>query len=519
MIIVCLLVLTSFQLATITGTSIQSINLNPKGSEFATPLQIQQFSRPIVESVKFTNGTSVPVLRSRNDSLNLGGIYKAQVGQNYSFTYLVINGSSTTLPLFHSDALGINSSLNFANKSVPKFRYLNTVNVPTYKLPYDPFTTLKNVTYSRYEYNFTLKSSFSQFFVEVNGLADTGVHDVRNLISDNVTFGTKPSTNFYIQTENVTFVLNGFNKSTGVFGFAYKTTQTPLTKFANFSSVATFPGNLFNSTYNLGKFKPGVNITWTSTLYIFDPHRNTTYFINNIDYHMVEVVDGKPKVNLTVKLSDNTAVFTKINNTYYSNKTKFTLNYTSVLAKGNLSEYTMTIKNLSDNSSTVSVIKSGNSSQLTFKENNRYNLTFVALSDKGVNTTIHLQFVIDNVKPTLNLSNSATSLNIQSESRNITFYFNFNDNLSGIKYAILDLGNNVSVEVTGLSSFTYTYAKYNSYTVTLYVVDNAGNMASTTTLFTFVSPTVPQVGAPFSALAFFIGFVALIPIINKRRQD
>ena len=92
---------------------------------------------------------------------------------------------------------------------------------------------------------------------------------------------------------------------------------------------------------------------------------------------------------------------------------------------------------------------------------------------------------------------------------------------SGIKYITLSWGNNLTINVTSLSSASMQYRYSGSYTITITAFDNAGNNATQTTTFDIVMPetkTSKTKDSPISLFAFMIPFSLMTLIIKKRKN-
>lgn len=455
----------------------------------------ENLSRPILEKVTFKNGTSVNVLRERNDSLGLGAIIEGHVYENYTLTYLVVNGTSSTKPLLHTNAPGMNSTLDFNNKTAPEMSYVDSENRTEFILPYDIENPLANVTVARYEITMNITADYIIFYAEVLGISEDR-DQIRNLISVDLNPATVSLDDFYIQNENVTIVLNGSGYNTNAtFGIQWRKTTTSVFTTINFTGVVVNQSaGTFTANISLGDFEPGTTIVWRTVFYNFDNARNFTVFVSHVDFLSVEIGDGTPDLTFNLDIPHE---FPIVNNTIYSNDPQLFINASATVPKGNITQLSVTIKDLTTNVTTPFVAKANSTIVNTTLEMNKdFNISITAFTDKDLNETVIYTIVTDNVAPSINSFEKDTEdLNIFRFNKTVTFSFGFNDDHAGIMLATLDLGNGISVEVTDLTYFTYTYAEFDDYEVKLIVWDKAGNMETSSILFTLAEPDFPTTSA------------------------
>ncbi len=460
----------------------------------------ENVSRPILESVSYANGTAVNFLRERNDSLGLGAIVEGDIFKNYTITYLVVNGTQNTKPLFHTNAPGMNSTLDFNNKTVPEMEYVGSENRTEFVLPYDPDNALANVTLARYQITMNITADYIVFYAEVLGISEDR-DQVRNLISVDLSASTRSQDEFYIQNENVTILLegSGYNQN-ATFAIQWRESTKSSFKTINFTDVVVNQSSgAFTANISLGSFDPGTTIIWRTAIYNFDNFRNSSVLITLIDSRSVEIGDGTPKLSLDFEIPHE---FPIVNRTVYTNNPELFINATAEVPKGNITSIEVVVLDLETNQKTE-FTASDNSTivNTTLEMNKDFNVSITAFTDKDLNDTIVYKVVTDNVNPSINrFSKDTEDLNILRFNKTITFFFNFTDDHSGVELATLELGNGVSVEVTGLSEFTYTYSEFDDYEVKLIIWDKAGNMDSQSILFTLVEPDLPQERALFDPI-------------------
>ncbi len=485
-----------------------------KGIEHPTQTTLAQvatnLSRPILESVTFQNGSSVSMLRERNDSLGLGAIVKADLFENYTLTYLVVNGTQETRPLLHINIPGVNSTLDYNNKTAPAMEYVSTENKTEFVLPYDLENPLVNVTVSKYRITFNLTAEYAIFYAEVNGVSEDA-DQIRNMFSLDVSPETEAVDDFYIQNENVTITLSGKGHNpNATYGIQWRVSTSSLYKIANFTSVnVNTTSGEFNATLDLGSFDPGRSIIWRTIVFIFDNARNHTVLLSQFDTQSVDVGDGTPELGLTFEIPHE---FPIINKTVYTNNPTLFINASALVPKGNITSIEVKIVDLSNNG--TQVIKS-NSNQTSINEtlemNKDFEIQITAYTDKNLNASEKYTVITDAVAPTIkSFSTDFDGAVVTRFNKTVTFTFDFEDDHSGIRIATLDLGNGVSVEVTGMKSFTYTYNDFDVYEAKLEIWDEAGNKISSSLLFTISEPELPQKGALFDPVwGTFMGIVIL----------
>ncbi len=521
------LILTVLTLSLFSGFGSSSeLSINPmpnediqfKKSHVLFPNQVaENLSRPILEKVTFQNGSNVEVLRERNDTLGLGAVFRSHLNVNYTITYLVVNGTSDTLPLLHANLPDINATLDFNNKTGPKLKYVTSFNQSQFVLPYDPENPLINATIARYEITINMTVDYAIFYAEVNGISEDRDF-VRNAFSTGVVFRTSSAETFYIQNENVTVVLEGKNFINTTYGVEYRTSSSDTFKTLNFTKITIVNSTLgtFNATLSLGDFTPGTTVEFRSIAYVNDTARNVTILLRQLDYSKVDVGDGTPELTTDLLVSHE---FPIRNQTVYTNNGTIQLNVSASVPKGNITSLNITlIDTMSSSVSTNIVLANRTLFNTTLEMNTIYNISIIVETDKNLRANTTYRIITDDVAPTIaSFSKDTEELNIARLNKTITFYFNFTDSHSGAEIASLSLGDNTTVEVTGLSSFTYTYKEFDSYEITLVVWDKAGNSVNSTILLTLVEPELPQQFAlidPVVTTIVLVLFVAVIAYLS-----
>lgn len=480
-------------------------------------------SRPILKSVTFTyNSTLTDVnavtLRERNDSLGFGGIYQNFAYANFTIKYDVINGTSASKILFHTDVPSLNSSLSFTNKTASKMNYEGTNNVTNFYIPY--LDEYMNVSVSTYSITFNASASYITFFAEVDELSETADNAPMNLLSAGESFSTASRDEFYIQNEDVKIDINGINFTAGdVFGINYRIYSDAAYLSKNFTM--TISGTDFNSTINIGDFTPGITVEWISVAFVFDTVRNASYKLISIDSNSVDVGDGTPTLLFSIIKQDvNSSDILNVRDTsVYTQAKQVTLNLTSSVIKGNITRMDIHINSTQINDTSFTYINGSNYAYYQFNAtiDGIWNITTFAYTDKSLEINSSLLLIIDNVKPTAALTSPANLITIKTVDKHIKFAFNFADDLARVETAVLDLGNDRSYEVTNMSEFAFTYLEYGTYVIKLVVTDFAGNVAYSVITITIAQETdIGPKSTPFNFTFSLLAVLIAVPILKKR---
>lgn len=518
-------VIASEQQNTLQVTTQSSTKLERKiaPSQFDTGIN---YTRPILDKVTYQINDSSPEVEllelvQRNETLNRGAIFQSIVYTNVTVYYKVLNGTANTKVYFHSNEKTLDTNFDVNNNSVAQLEYINSVNVTNFVIPYSGIKS--NGSMASYKIKFNLTRSYLNFFARAESLPENLDGAPMNLLSVGQYFDTSFNEEFYIQNENVTITLTANNiTSSDIYGIKYKTNDETI--YSNMNFTTTTFGTMANGTINLGTFVPGTTIDIVAIAYLNDTVNAEVTRVTNIRSSSVEVGDGTPTLDLEIVKADNTtsAKLRKLNDIIYTQSREITLNFNASVIKGKVVKYSV---NYTDGVS--SVFKDN----ITFTEVNGtqhvqdnftatadgvWNVTVFAFTDKDLSVNQSFTIYIDTLVPTLSFTAPTQGATFKEDTMTVTFAFNFDDELSGVYYASLDMDNGNTFEVTGMNNFTYTYIKEGTYSVSLTVVDNAGNSAITFVSVNVQRASASKVFAPFSTVASLLALIA-IPVIVKRK--
>lgn len=473
-----------------------------------------EISRPMLVSI--TNSLQI---RERNETLGLGAIYRANLNENVTITYRVVNGLNTSDVRFFADVPG-NYSLTNITETL-QFTYDETV-YENITLPYSG-VELINASIAIYTLEFNMSTSIIPFYA----YADTNTEDFENspmnLLTTQQYWSVAAEESFYIQDEEIiiNLVANDTN-SNDTYGIKYQIDNGDY-EYLNFTET-TEVGNNETGTINLGTFEPGSTIRYESIAYVNDTkfaYVNGTYLseireIARIDYQIVEIGDGTPEIN--VELFSDHEDSLRVDNVFYSqNKTIF-FNFSATVPKGNISSLIFSIDK--DNHTielTVNASISGETMNYTADFiTGKTNITLIAITNKGLFANETFTIVIDQTKPILSLDlSSSLSSTIITTNGEVEFVFTFDDLNAGIKLAVIDFGDGISFEVTSLESIEHTYVGFigtHFFEVVLTVIDWAGNEDFDTydLVITFDDGITETSSSDFGLLLFFIAIIVIL---------
>ncbi len=488
----------------------ETIQLDIKPNSSIIPDQTD-LHRPLFENIT-NNGE---LIRERNDTLGNGAIYKAyELNKNVTIIYSVVNGDNETdLRLFADNAgnLTLTRAGTFDNQSL-HFKYLTTTSKPNYTVPYTE-TFYVNASISYYEVQLNVTTNYIPFYgaVGTNDVSEDEGNYARNLITTNQTWSTESQDDFYIQFERVNITISVKNATdSDVYGINYRiSTKTEWTEM-NF----TLPVLISNvtSVIDLGDFPIDTTLEWISYAYLNDTVQNETRFINDIEHKFVDIGDGTPNLKLSVSSAHSEFVF--INNTIYSQTPEISFNFSASVRKGNISEFrflTGLINQSIQPTENASLLGDSMNTTYTFEDNSIINATISAITNKDLIINVTYTIVIDNVKPIFTLNTEGIG-KVTSNDGLVKFNFNFSDTTAKVRYAILDLDDDTSIEVTYMKSYTHKYLEFDrTYVVTLTVIDWAGNIDNTQVLVELSSKALGTTSSPnLEVYLLIIGIILLV---------
>jgi hypothetical protein len=470
--------------------------------------------RPLFVSVE-NNGEMV---RERNDTLGLGAVYRAEdLYSNVTITYMVVNGNNETKIRLYADVPG-NFSLDRSadmNKSLT-FSHFNTSYFANYTVPYTS-DFFDNATVSFYTVSLNITADYIEFyaaFESETGLSEDDVLGLRNLITRFQSWETKSQDEFYIQFEHINITLTVANATENdTYGIKYKDTTS--SNWVEMNFTYTFSSSNVSAMLDLNDRDIGTEIEWISYAYLEDITLNLTRRIEGIDHQFVDVGDGTPILDVKMSSPHPDAVF--YNDTLYSQTPSAEFNFSASVPKGNLTSFS-----LQTNAENISITPTINASlsgeymnrSYTYPANGTYSVVFFAFTNKGLEVNMTFTIIIDKEIPTVKfLGDFQDGIEvIESTDGLVTFEFEFSDLISTVRYAILDLGDDTSVEVTHIATYTHKYLDFNrNYFVSLTIIDWAGNSDSVEATLTLNFDDVPDSSPPqLEFYLFLIGVIALI---------
>jgi len=515
---------------------------------------------PIFDSINTTDPTGASgnefQVRARNNSLGEGAIVQLVPYSNVTFTYAVVLSNTSVFDenqvsfrLF-ADLPRVNST-NFNNTastdglsltdSAATIPLSYTGNFDTskddasllnYTQPADG-SVIRNATKYYFQTTSVLNMSVSQvpFYVAdttTAGLRETDSNQPYNLLTVSQYFDSQSQDEFYIQNElvNITGNLYFANTTGDHLGLKYQI-DGGKDRFKNFTlsftNTAPFNGTA-NMTLRDTSFPIDTTITWSSVYYYDnDTMINQSRVINNIESKSVDVGDGTPSI--TVKVDPNNPNARVIGNKIYSYNFSITYYVTANVAKGNIS----TIQTISGDDNTVNSFNKINSTFDSIKVNQtvdyttypsatanggKFNTTIFAETNKGLSVNKTYYVIVDRVKPsgsfTINGGNS-----IKTHNGEVNFNFNYTDDNAGVLMAIIDFGDGVSQDVSGMNNITHHYLKYDdqSYSLNFTIIDYAGNAYASSGFITLSQAQLSVTSA--RSLGVIIFWIVLIGLVTS----
>ncbi len=158
----------------------------------------------------------------------------------------------------------------------------------------------------------------------------------------------------------------------------------------------------------------------------------------------------------------------------------------------------------------------------TYSADGVYNVTLKIETAAGGMTEVIYTVTVDSTAPTVSMSSPSDGAALTDLV--VEFKYSFSDDGSGVKTATLDYGDGSTDNVLGTTSVFHTYSAEGSYSVTLTVVDNAGNEATVTISITISTATTTDEdssstsgGLPLEIFPVFAAMIAVGVILRRKR--
>lgn len=493
-----------------------------------TPSQFDpdtDLSRPIFDHI---TGADVEIIRERNDTLGFGAIIRAEVNQNITIFYTLVNGNNETDLRLYADVPNQNlttSRAGFTNQSLALTHIENDFEI-NYTIPYDKtIPVIANASIATYSVSINVTTNYITFIVAVidGDAEDVGNAPVNLITSTNGTevqsyWSSMSEDDFYIQDEEIVIQFVAYNAT--INAILNTTTNTTVndtyglryTTIANFDWVLknfTDPltADIYNTSINIGVFPIDNELMWRSIAYVYDEILNETRQIEKIESQIVEIGDGSPILLASVKSDFKNEIFT--NGTLYTFSENITTVLNATVPKGNITNFEIFLNGVSDRNVTAVGNVSTNGESFNFTNlltvNEIFNITIQATTNKDLKSNLQFRIVIDTFLPIISLfSLENGEQSITTKTGQVTFKFEFSDLTAGVRVAFLDLGDGFSVEVTDLGEYTYIYHVLDvSYDVTLTVWDWSSNEQTKSFTITLESESLNP-NPPYAEFYLFV---------------
>jgi hypothetical protein len=269
-------------------------------------------------------------------------------------------------------------------------------------------------------------------------------------------------------------------------------------------------------TYNV-TLSENFNVSNVIELMTFVKYSSGSNITNNVQ--RIIIIDPNPIISVTSK---NETLIGRINATIF-----FDLS----TPKGELVSVSMEQFQPDGVSKTIFDILDKENQTINFAVSNindtildgNHTLVIKATNTLGQSTIVSLIYTVDRTDPTGSLTQILPSTTVTTTGE-VTYEFSTSDvglESTGVGYVTLDWGDNVTINVTSLTSASHTYRRSGSFTITLTVFDKVGN-SFTVTADIIVSleivKTTETTDTPFPIIGTFSFFVVLFGFTNKRKK-
>ncbi|MDH5402941.1 MAG: hypothetical protein OEY49_10660, partial [Candidatus Heimdallarchaeota archaeon] len=491
--------------------------------------------------------------RERNFTKGDGGIYTVNAFENVTINYAIVlrNGTSydtTTKVKLYADLPIVNGSVfnntHSSNTELSlttgnqKFleRSLSTTYYSQYdfQVPYMPDVILPNATLV----TFTFVLNMSVDYVPFYAVSSQGASEIQsnsrpyNLLTTANYWTTDMLDDLYFGDEILNATMSYYNSNPDdEFGIYFKKTTEYSTALRNFNQTSTGVDDI-GREYTLESFPSGANVELYSYAVVNDTSINITRTINRIDYQIIIIEDGIPQLELEVESTNSTRIFSDYK--IYSANASFVFNFTAYVAKGSFSSIEL---NPGDGTSLIDLtIPIDNNISLahtyTYADEGEFNATITITTNRGESVNQTYVLVYDESNPTGSyvISNFDEQYGdrkvVSNDNGMVLFEFEMNDSVAGVRYAFLDLGNNITENVLGQTNFTYNYRlgseTVKEFNTTLTLIDWVGNEVSFLQLLRVSITPLASITAPFGMFpVIIIGAVAffMLPWYGPKISD
>lgn len=280
---------------------------------------------------------------------------------------------------------------------------------------------------------------------------------------------------------------------------------------ANISFSLQNDSNNYNTTvHDYNANLPKFNVSQVVEIQAYVEYKTGTY--NESTPVKILIKDSRPTINISTL---NNTITRNVNATVafsFSNVRGDVLNATL------LSNYTSSLNIKDKDNSTVDFTNSTSGEII----NGLHIAEILVFNTLNQSRMVNIFFSVDTIAP---VAEFLTSDTITDADGKATISFDFNDAEStstGIKFAELDWGDGIAINVTSLKSATHYYrinSTEGSFTLTLTVYDKAGNMIEiTSTIITNIKTTESTIEpTPVDIIITIFGFGIMV-LYKKRRN-
>ncbi|MHA2501241.1 MAG: PKD domain-containing protein, partial [Candidatus Kariarchaeaceae archaeon] len=348
-------------------------------------------------------------------------------------------------------------------------------------------------------------------------------HRLFNGFSFNLTYSE--SVSLYTNLDAISWNITTFNQTDDMsvgYQYRYFENDTAEEALLNWTTI----DNLVNSTNDVH-----VNSSADGTLQINSTRLSTYNVTLSESFNVSNLVEVRSFVkygsgsNITtdvqqiIVIDPNPIIAISNKNGTYTRAVNATILFDISTPKGELVTVTME-QFLPDNSSKTVfdlVDKQNQTILFAFSDTNdtildgNHTVVINATNSIGQSTVVSFTLIVDRTNPTGTLS-SASETTVSSGRVTVDLSGQDVGDGSGIQIMTLDWGDNVTINVTSLSSASHTYRTSGTYSITLTVYDNVGNEFFTTIEVQVVVETTTTTetnDSPFPVLSLFIGSMFL----------
>ncbi len=470
--------------------------------------EIDNFDGTDMHQLWIEKGLSFPVFSTVEDAELRSAEYYTPIGSQVTIVYTVddpYDNATITLSFGDNRTEVYDGAKQFSMVKINR----DTNNVTTFKYNY---TTIQRIEFfaAFSDYGWERKLNSEDVHILTNGFSFEKAFDLDNI-------------NQYTDIDDITMNVTAYNQTVDddlYLRYRVLENATSDVIIANWTEVsfgAAISSSLQNDTNNYNTTVDVYQQTITSDKFDTEQIVEVQAFV----VFKTGTYNESAPVRIEIKDSRPTISIFSLNDSYYRGNSSV-IEYSFSTVRGDIknatltANYTSSTNMLNFDNRTVSFLDNGEI------VNGVHIATILVFNDLNRSSTENVFFNVDTISPEASFLDTSDSKTAKDGS--VTVFFDFEDSEltgTGVKFAELDWGDGIAINVTELTNATHQYRKNvaDGFDVTLKVIDMAGNVNTITfTIISDIDVNTSETSETPLNITFMMISLALTVFVLRRRK-